>query len=263
MDGQELQEITLAVLIELKNGVQPKCLVPYSDARCRAALYKVLHMLVLCPHAQWPAPLHYASVLFGSGLNDASLDVSAVCAEALVAIEPLLRPRGPTLNFPLDGSAAQASFQQKSLLDSFMENSGQTVTSSSKTIPLAVAAPQLDSFTPICMVIRAPESSPVPRHLSPVDHDAATIAAELSAGSSNWNLTQSVEEESSPLAMLSTVVEEEQEEELEEIATTTTTQPQPKTINTKKNLYELPYGTDEYGDDVDEMLASFKDVPPE
>lgn len=50
-------------------------MLPYNDPRCRASLYKVLENLVLCPSPQWPAPIHYASVIFKNGLNDSNLDV--------------------------------------------------------------------------------------------------------------------------------------------------------------------------------------------
>ena len=74
-DEQEIQEIVLAILVEIMNGAQLNSLIPYNDPRCRASLYKVLEKLILCASPQWPAPIHYASVIFKSGMNDANLDV--------------------------------------------------------------------------------------------------------------------------------------------------------------------------------------------
>ena len=75
---QEIQEIVLAVLVEVMNGAELKSLLPYNDPCCRAALYKVLENLILCPSPQWPAPIHYASAIFKNGMNDSNLDVRLV-----------------------------------------------------------------------------------------------------------------------------------------------------------------------------------------
>ena len=66
----------IALLIELTRGAQLDTMVPYNDASCRQSLYKVLEKLILCPSPQWPAPVHYASAIFRSGLNDPNLDVN-------------------------------------------------------------------------------------------------------------------------------------------------------------------------------------------
>lgn len=73
---QEIQEITLSILIEIMNGAELKTLLPYNDPRCRAGLYRVLEKLVLCASPQWPAPLNYASAVFNSGMNDPNLEVT-------------------------------------------------------------------------------------------------------------------------------------------------------------------------------------------
>ena len=72
---QEIQEITLSILIDIMNGAELETLLPYNDPRCRSGLYQLLVKLVLCSSQQWPAPLNYASAVFSSGLNDPNLEV--------------------------------------------------------------------------------------------------------------------------------------------------------------------------------------------
>ncbi len=150
-----MQESTLSVLIDLMNGAQPKTLQPYNDPRCRAALYKLLERLVLCSSPHWPAPLHYASAIFSSGLNDPNLEVSSVCSEALVAIEPVLRPRGPTMNFPMECGPIRTAFQEPKLTGGrpAVESAPQVV---SKEVLAAMDLEMVD--------IRAPETSPLIQH---------------------------------------------------------------------------------------------------
>ena len=70
-----MQEVVLSILIDVMNGTPFKSLLPYNTAACRAGLYRVLEKLILCPSAQWPSPLNYATAIFNSGLNDPNLEV--------------------------------------------------------------------------------------------------------------------------------------------------------------------------------------------
>lgn len=68
--------MVLSLLIDIMRGVPLKAMIPFNDSRCRAGLYGVLQKLILCPNAQFPAPLNYASAILNIGLNDPCIEVT-------------------------------------------------------------------------------------------------------------------------------------------------------------------------------------------
>ena len=282
---QEVQEATLSVLADLKNGPQPETLQPYNDPRCRAALYKLLERLVLCSSPHWPAPLYYANAIFHSGLEDSSLEVSSVCSEALVAIDPLMRPRGPTLNFPMECGPIRTAFQEPKLMGGrpAVESAAPIV---SKEVLAVMELEMVD--------IRAPETSPLIQHNFDIIAPAALrpppplVSAQLEVKDSpavGWKLAEApepppvtspkppVEQVAQPTAAAKVrTPKRPSAEPVQYPAQSKKVRPRSRIffiaiinfINLKLQFLqivnELAYGPDAQDDDLDSMLASFRDV---
>lgn len=165
--------------MELTKGTPLKSLLPYNDPGCRAALYRALEKLVICPSPYWPAPLNYATTVFKNGLNDPNLEVSKVCAEGLVSMQSILRPRGPTLNLAVDVKKAGLAQQQveqplNAALPMAQRNGAETPPPEPPSLPpsLPVEPPPPPVPTQVDTVqIREPEDSP--RRALPVSSAAA------------------------------------------------------------------------------------------
>lgn len=81
-----------------------------------------------------------------------------VCAEGLVSIQSILRPRGPTLNIALDVAARMRPAQQVGTL-----LSANVAATSAETVPVAIVSAAAAAETPppeATIEIRQPEESP-------------------------------------------------------------------------------------------------------
>lgn len=88
------------------------------------------------------------------------MQVSLICTEALVAIQSLLRPRGPTLNFQLDPKKMNFIHQEKSLLGEMINNNSESTDSTIESV-LQKRSQIHDSLNKQ-FEIRQPEKSPMP-----------------------------------------------------------------------------------------------------
>lgn len=182
---KEMQEIVLSVLVDIMNGAELNLLVPYNDPRCRAAMYRVLEKLVLCPSPQWPAPLNYASAIFSSGMNDPNIEVSSVCIEALASIQSILRPRGPTINFALEEKQLRSIQQEVPLLNG-----------SVKLVEPSSAASAMVASQPI-LAVKSVGQATIPTDAALINH-MATPASKIHENSLDL-MIEIRQPESSPL----------------------------------------------------------------
>jgi len=291
---KEIQEIMLAILVEIMNGAQLNSLIPYNDPRCRASLYKVLEKLILCASPQWPAPIHYASVIFKSGMNDANLDVSMVCTEALVSMQALFRPRGPTLNFPLDTKKMEFIHQEKSLLTKMMDTNGEST--DTKIDSVLQKQSQYHESLSKQLEIRQPEKSPMsnsfalsapivlenppkgipdlkesPEPPKTAEHpakDAAKDAAKDPSPAKQADPVTALDLAEKPATLDQSHKEEESKIEDMEIESVVGRKRPHQEADApvqlkKEKVIEIPYGTDLDNDDedLDAMLSSFRNVP--
>ncbi|XP_071085023.1 proline-, glutamic acid- and leucine-rich protein 1-like [Haliotis cracherodii] len=74
--------------------------VPYGSAECRRGLYRTLLACSLQTHPKVASPLQVSLMLFRTGLQDPSIEVSYMCQEALTVCECLVHPRAPCLRGP-------------------------------------------------------------------------------------------------------------------------------------------------------------------
>jgi hypothetical protein len=95
-----LQETTVGLIFDIQRASRAHDFpVPYAEASCRLELYRLLHTLVLEPHATWPPPTQFAFHMLSEGRSDPSLEVSHFCTAALIAVEKLVHPASGTLHF--------------------------------------------------------------------------------------------------------------------------------------------------------------------
>lgn len=74
---QLLQEKTVGLLFDIQRASGASDLpFPYADTSCRLELYRLLHTLVLEPHATWPPPTQFALHMLSAGRSDPNLEVS-------------------------------------------------------------------------------------------------------------------------------------------------------------------------------------------
>nr|CAH0109261.1 unnamed protein product [Daphnia galeata] len=298
---KEVQEIVLSILIEIMNGAELNSLLPYNDPRCRTGLYQVLEKLVLCPSPQWPAPLNYASAVLNSGLNDPNLEVSTRCIEVLASIQSILRPRGPTLNFAMEMKQLRSVQQEAPLLNGWSSKFVESSLPTSAPSQPAIAAGSIENPPVVVVSIDQPSTPPrrqIPPNS--IDSSIEIRQPETSPPpSKRLSLTKSNEEQDedflTPPMGVTTISSESpvkstrvmtRKEALQVLVSQSATKqsanhPKPKQIkneasptrkrpheNSKRESAEEKMetendenGVDELDDNLEDMLASFHDVP--
>lgn len=130
-----LQEKTVGLLFDIQRASSASDLpFPYAETSCRLELYRLLHTLVIEPHATWPPPTQFAVHMLSAGRSDPNLKVSSFCTSALIAAEKLVHPASGTLHFPvsleemLESTKSTKRFKQEYLTkakesSSFVETS--------------------------------------------------------------------------------------------------------------------------------------------
>ncbi|XP_002732108.1 proline-, glutamic acid- and leucine-rich protein 1-like [Saccoglossus kowalevskii] len=97
---RDIHTAIVPLLLDIQQNMH-KLPIPYSCAKCRQQLYRVILSCMLSPHPRWPPPLHYAIRVFSCGLQDPNIEVSSFCREAQLVCNSIIHPRVPSLCLPL------------------------------------------------------------------------------------------------------------------------------------------------------------------